>query len=164
MTIGCHPIRSCNINGWTGIIAEDLRDYGFDVFWDVGQRKLYISYYKNPNFKITANYIPEKSDMPVGSRSMNVFKTDIKTYVDGDEVEAFNIGGKTIIYIDWLQCYGNVQWFESERKICYTYIEPWALDLNYTNYDTDTISRESDILYLGHCQHLSFLPFLFLYN
>lgn len=27
------PIRSYNIDGWTGIVAEDLREYGFDVVW-----------------------------------------------------------------------------------------------------------------------------------
>ena len=133
-----HPIRSYNVNGWTGIVAEDLRDYGFDVFWDEEQRTLHITYNFNPDFIIMTDYKPEKSDMPVGSHSMDVFKTDIKTYVDGDEVEAFNIGGRTIIYIDWLQCYGNVQWFEGERKICYTYVEPWAFDLHDTNYDADT--------------------------
>ena len=132
------PIPSYNINGWTGIVAEDLTDYGFDVFWDAEQRELFISYYKNPDFKITADYVPQKSDMPVGSHLMDVFQTDIKTYVDGDEAAAFNIGGRTIIYIDSLQCYGNVQWFENERKICYTYIEPWALDVHHTNYNADT--------------------------
>jgi len=78
------PIPSYNINGWTGIVAEDLTDYGFDVFWDAEQRELFISYYKNPDFKITADYVPQKSDMPVGSHLMDVFQTDIKTYVDGD--------------------------------------------------------------------------------
>ena len=133
-----HPTRSYNINGWTGIVAEDLRDYGFEVSWDEAQRTLFISYYKDPNFKITADYNPEISGMPVGSHSMDVLKTDIKTYVNGTEIEAFNIGGRTIIYIDWLQCYGNVQWFKSERKICYTYVEPWTVDLHNTNYDSDT--------------------------
>ncbi|MCK9477926.1 MAG: hypothetical protein M0R40_00280 [Firmicutes bacterium] len=132
------PIQSYNINGWTGIVAEDLRNYGFEVYWFEEERALYISYYQNPGFTIIADYVPQKNDMPVGSHAMDVFKTDIKTYVAGEEAEGYNIGGETIIFIDWLQCYGDVQWVESERKICYTPVEPWDLDLHNTNYDADT--------------------------
>ena len=36
------PIASFNINGFTYVIAEDLRSYGFTVLWDENARTLRI--------------------------------------------------------------------------------------------------------------------------
>jgi len=143
------PIKSYNINGWTGIVAEDLRDYGFDVNWSQEERTLSVGRYYIPtptyteenwqgNGEITSTFVAEKNTKPIGSFAGNIYATDIKTYVAGDEVTAFNIGGRTIIYIDDLSRFGNVVWYENERKICYNYVEPWNIDLYEVNYEADT--------------------------
>ncbi|MBE7010237.1 MAG: hypothetical protein E7418_01955 [Ruminococcaceae bacterium] len=133
------PIRSFNIEGWTGIIAEDLRDYGFDVIWMPDERALYVDYYPpEAGPQITAQYVPVPNQYPVGSHAMDIYRTDIKTYVNGEEVTAFNIDGQTIIYIDWLQCYGNVVWNEAMRTISYTDVKPWSLRLCEPNPQADT--------------------------
>ncbi len=36
------PIRSMNIDGYTAVVAEDLRQYGFDVVWTPADRKVTI--------------------------------------------------------------------------------------------------------------------------
>ncbi len=122
------PIKSYNINNWTGIIAEDLRDYGFDVDWDNETRKLYIDTSLNPT-TVKANYQFETNDKPNGSHAADVYKTDIKTYVCGKEVNAYNIGGYTVIYIDELQLFGDVIWDEVKREISYTYVPSWSISL-----------------------------------
>lgn len=59
------PIRSFNINGFTGIVAEDLLQYGFGVYYDDVARILEIIMLNN---KITSNYVPEVLSAHVGSK------------------------------------------------------------------------------------------------
>lgn len=125
--INGNPIKSYNINGWTGIKAEDLRQYGFDVEWNSDERTL--SVIKNPTEKCTANYQFEQNIYPIGSRAAYVYKTDIKTFLEGKPVESFNIGGWTIIYIDELQIYGDVIWDSQKREISYRSTTPWQINL-----------------------------------
>ena len=147
-------INSYNINGWTGIVAEELADYGFDVYWNGEERTLSVGrhYIQNPenwpvnwqgDGEVTAGGNLQKNTKPVGSFAGYIYSTDIKTYVSGEEVTAFNIGGRTIIYIDELIRFGNVVWYETERKICYDYVEPWSIDLYEVNYEADTSEKIS---------------------
>jgi len=129
------PIRSFNIDGFTGIVAEDLLQYGFGVKYDDSIRTLEVYRLNN---KITSTYTPEELTAPVGSKKAKIYDTDIKTYVNGNLVQSFNIGGETIIFIDELLCYGEVVWHPEERKICYNYVDSWWINLHET-------SRESDL-------------------
>lgn len=125
--INGNPIKSYNINGWTGIKAEDLREYGFNVEWDADERSLSII--KNPIEKCTSNYQFEHNNYPVGSHAAYVYKTDIKTFLEGKPVSSFNIGGWTIIYIDELQIYGDVIWDPQKREISYRSSIPWQINI-----------------------------------
>ena len=132
------PIHSFNIDGFTGIVAEDLIQYGFGVYYDDATRTLEIIRLNN---QITSDYVPEVLSAPVGSKDKKIYNTDIKTYVDGFLVPSFNIGGETIIFIDDLMCYGEVVWHPEEKKICYNYVESWMLDLHKTNYESDLLQE-----------------------
>lgn len=143
------PIKSYNINGYTGIIAEDLRDYAFDVIWSEEERTLRIgnAFFPTPTYheqnlqgggKITSTFKPEVNSKPIGSFAGNIYSTNIKTYVANEEVKAFNIGGRTIIFIDDLCRFGNVVWHETERKICYDYVEPWNIYLYERDVNAST--------------------------
>lgn len=121
------PIKSYNIDGWTGIVAEDLRDYGFYVDWDESNRTLNIA--TSLINEVTATYQFEENKYQVGSHAAYVYSTDIKTFIAGNEIKAFNIGGQTVIYIDELQFYGDVIWNADKREISYTYCEPWRISL-----------------------------------
>lgn len=122
------PIKSYNIDGWTGVIAEDLRDYGFSVEWNGEKRELNV-YTESELNEVTANYSFPENKKPIGSHAENIYKTDIKTFVNSKEVKSFNIGGQTIIYIDELQAFGKVIWDSNERTISYTYQKPWSISL-----------------------------------
>lgn len=129
------PIPSYNINGQTAIVAEDLAQYGFSVYYDNTTRSLSVDYFENDN-PITANYQPEQNTKPIGSFAAYVYATDIVTYLAGQEVPSYNIDGRTLILIDELEVYGDVTWYPTERKICYTYVPNWSYGIS--NWDTTT--------------------------
>ena len=165
------PIPSYNINGYTGIVAEDLGKYGFDIWYSDAGRILRIKYdIASPN-EITADYILPKNTKAIGSFAANIYETDIttqltywgnrneKSYDAGNRVimevisqtiisqtgnesinvNAYNIGGKSIILMDDLKHYGDVTWYPEERKICFDYVSPptstsWNLNIKDDDY------------------------------
>jgi len=165
------PIQSYNINGWTGIAAEDLKEYGFEIDWFADLRELYISRYSQG--EITAKYSPAENKKEIGSHAAYIYSTDIKTYINGKEIQAFNIDGKTIIYIDYLQCYGNVVWNEKERTICYEYEAPWKIGLGLY-YEGDTqqnisgfkvnVSKSNNGEYEIDGENLPYLSNMYIYH
>jgi len=178
------PIPSYNIDGWTGIVAEDLRDYGFDVYWSGEERTLYISHdffpypeYTEENLQgdgqITATYIPAENTKPIGSFAGHIYATDIKTYVAGDLVHAYNIDGRTIILMDELSRLGDVIWHPDTREIRYAYVPAWSIDLYQPNYEADTTKpiqsfslsakRQEDNTLITEGEHLDYLTYPRLY-
>ena len=163
------PIRSFNIDGFTGIVAEDLLQYGFGVKYDDSIRTLEVYRLNN---KITSTYTPEELTAPVGAKKAKIYDTDIKTYVDGNLVQSFNIGGETIIFIDELLCYGRVIWYPDERKICYNYVDSWSIDLHEINRESDLSQPINSFTlnwqktpdgYVSEGENLDYLDYLRLY-
>lgn len=109
------PIRSYNIDGYTYIIAEELRSYGFDVIWNNDDRTLRI-YRKELTAPIYTKELFDADSDPVSS-SYIIYPTDIKTYLSGTEVNSFNIGGQTVIQIDELSNCGNFEWNAENREV-----------------------------------------------
>ncbi len=130
-------IPSYNIDGYTGIVAEDLENYGFDVTYNDKYRQLRIE--NNFIKEFTASYVPEKNPKPVGTFLSNVYDTDIIVYLSKKLSHTYNIDGKTIILIDDLKEYGNVTWYPEERKVCF-YTKDIYL---HHDYDSDTIKEIS---------------------
>ena len=110
------PIRSYNIDGYTVIIAEDLKNYGFNVNFDNEKRILYVDDVKG---EITSTYTDSAFRGRVGDVAGDVLYTDIDTYINGLPVKSYNIGGYTAIYISDLECFGAVVWNETERTISF---------------------------------------------
>jgi hypothetical protein len=92
------PIRSYNIKGYTAVIVEDLSNYGFYVVWYGTERELTVR--PLASGQLIGGYTPEKNTQPIGSKAMPVYFTDIVTYLDGEKVDSYNVGGRTIIYVD----------------------------------------------------------------
>lgn len=107
-----YPMPAYVIDGYAVIVAEDLRDYCCDVVYDEITRSLYITKAgEDAKFANNAVYSPIRvckiidyydvvSGITVGSYYTDVLYTDIKTYVNGNEVKSFNVNGKTMIVID----------------------------------------------------------------
>lgn len=121
------PIKSYNIEGNTGIVAEDLYDYKFRVnYWDA-YRLLVVNYVKGDRKEYRANYVPEPLDEPVGSIAGQIYPSDISVRVGSTYVKGYNIGGKTIILIDELKEFGEVVWNPEKRTISYSYKDSWSI-------------------------------------
>ena len=116
--VGGKAIRSYNIDGNTAIVAEDLLNYGFGVTWDGEARTLSVT--KGSGEAVGMGDIP-KDTAEVGSYAMDVYATDITTYVDGKKVKGYNIGGYTIIFVDDLAPFGNISWDGNAREIAFEF-------------------------------------------
>ncbi len=82
------------VGGYCTVIAEDLRGYGFDVFWNADEQRLDIS--RNPEYyNIDPAEIPQKgeNDTPYA----DVVRSDVKAYYEGKEIPAYHIDGRTLI-------------------------------------------------------------------
>lgn len=118
-----YPIRSYNIDGNTCVVVEDLMEYGFDVVYDNADRTLRISDARNP---VTSSYVHVPNTNPVGSKAMDVYATDIVTYVKlpgtdiYENVDGQNVNGSTVIVIDKLQPFGNLNWDADARTISFS--------------------------------------------
>ena len=144
--INGHVIRSYNIDGYTAVVAEDLRGYGFWVTWNPSERTLKVVRATNADGSLQypykwAEYDPGVLTHPIGSRAFPIYETDIKTFVAGKEVSAFNIDGETLIWIEDLAPFGDVVWHEKERYIELTLGDPaqiavsgWIKDLTQYSF------------------------------
>jgi len=115
------PITAYNIGGSTLIDAEILNwHYGFEVVWDGEARTLSITDLGNGFVSEQAKsgeLCTSSSDKP-GQVAGNYYATDIVTYVNGRTIEAYNIGGRTLIPAEELIYFGyNVIWNASDKTL-----------------------------------------------
>lgn len=113
--INGYEIPSMNINGHTAIVAEDLRNYGFDVIWSPVDRSLVIK--QKSSKKIKPISIKRNNNSKIGEKIGSVLYTDIKTYIKDSEIKSFNIDGYTVIFIDTLKEFGDIRWNEEKREV-----------------------------------------------
>lgn len=110
-------VPSLNVNGYTAVAAEDLRQYGFDVAWVPQERKIVIRY----SGKKEVHPLPvQKATQPSGTKLADVLYTDITAYYGDHKIPSFNIGGRTAVMLNDLSAFGSVVWFEKERNISFT--------------------------------------------
>ncbi len=114
-------VPSFNIAGRTAVVAENLNacGVGYYVSYNEADRALSISPKgSKDNQRDFFHFDADTSSKPVGTPIMNVLYSDIKTYVDTQMVESFNIGGFTCIYTDELAKHcGTYSWDEASRTV-----------------------------------------------
>ena len=142
--IDASPIESYNYRGYTYFVAEDLIDYGFDVVWDADARTLSIT--REPN--VLSPYfdpaIVNTKKEPVTFRPLfDVLSTDIVTSVAGQVVEAYNIGGKTVIRAEDLGAVANVTYDDAARRITLTAFEPSLAGMAEQSMETGAYLHET---------------------
>lgn len=139
--INHYPITSYNVNDCTVVVAEDLRNYGFDVEWNPDNRSLGIK--RNSATVITPYGTVYKYASKAGQTSMPFLETDIKAYVNGIEVSSYNIGGNTVVNIEDLRPYGEVVWLPETRTV-----KMWIEGLPITDYkpleDVEEVARKEE--------------------
>ena len=63
-SINDYNIESYNINGYSAVVAEELRNYGFYVEWNEKERALYIT--RTSSNTVTSTYIAPEIPTPAG--------------------------------------------------------------------------------------------------
>ena len=119
--INHYAIPSYAVNGQSCIVAEDLRNFGFDVVWDGNARSLTI--YKN--YAVDVAEMSVKKEGAPGTIFAKTLETDIVVYANGNKITSYAINGYTMIPIEELWMFGEVYWVEWERAI-----KLWVDDLN----------------------------------
>lgn len=118
------PVTARNIGGRTAIDAEILNwHYGFDVYWLESQRKLTVT--DKGGIFVSLQAAAGETLEPMNGRSGdiagNYYETDIKTYLNGKEIESYNIGGRTYIVAECMKDHGyDVVWNEEKRTLSIT--------------------------------------------
>ena len=155
--INGYQLESYNVNGLTYIVAEDLRYYGFDVYFDSASRTLSIT----RNYNITT-IDPQRTNpnfwAPANTKKTKILYTDIVTYANNQYIASSNINGKTIINFNDLSRFGYVYYDNSRREISLTLndvntniIHDLAIEFqdNYYNDDWKCLARaKGDLLML----------------
>lgn len=118
------PVTARNIGGRTAIDAEILNwHYGFDVYWLENERKLDITDKGGifVSLQAAAGETLEPMNGNPGDVAGNFYETDIKTYLNGKEIESYNIGGRTYIVAECMKDHGyDVVWDEESRTLSIT--------------------------------------------
>ena len=115
-TINGYKIESYNVNDLTYICVEDLRYYGFDVYYDNATRSL--SFGRSSSTSISPNTTnPKYSSIGSNSQRRPILYTDIVTYANGIYTPASNINGQTIINFNSLSQFGAVSYDNNKREI-----------------------------------------------
>ncbi len=111
--INNYAIPSYAANGQSLIVVEDLVNFGFNVRWDSALRTLFIT--RNSN--ITPNVMDvEKQGVP-GSKLTDLLYTDIIVSANGYTIPSYSINGYTLISLEGLWMFGEINWVESQRAI-----------------------------------------------
>jgi hypothetical protein len=114
--INNHAIPTSITDGKTMVVAEDLRNYGFDVEWDGVNRALYI----NPGRNAYTPLPVAPSAMPVGTFKTHYLHSDIRIFLSGEQVEGFSIDGRMLIDFELLERYGTIVWDGTARSLSLT--------------------------------------------
>lgn len=111
--INNYAIPSYAVNGQSVVVAEDLRNFGFDVIWNGYARSL----------RIARNGASEVSPMAVskayatGEKYTNILETDIGVWTDGHVFTSYAMNGYTMVPIEELTMFGEINWVAGERAL-----------------------------------------------
>ena len=147
--INHYPIPSYNFNGATLIAAEDLKSYGFDVFWNEYKWSLTIS--RNQSNEISSLITFKPAANEVGKRNLTITKTNVLVFTDNYQYASFGgIDGKTLINVEDLRCINGVSvvWVPEINAM-----KVWVdgLEMRET---PQTVMRWKDFKYYDSCNGL----------
>lgn len=136
------PVRSYNYDGFTYVIAEDLSDYGFKVSWNENDRTLDISRDELVFASYCSDFINEKKTGRTYAKLYDVYTTDIKTFINGKEADAYNINGRTIINTADLSEYGIYSYDDRARRVDIKILEKEIENCETENTSNDYTATE----------------------
>ncbi len=126
------------VEGETMIALEDLRDYGFNVYYNDNVRSLFVT----KTGKASADFNPQIPRGTVGKLVGHYYETDIVAYVNSIKVPTYAIDGKLVVSVEELTRYVG-----SSRIMAYVpdgeFFSPTDLltDKYYMKYEYDDSKR-----------------------
>lgn len=117
-------IPSYAANGQSVIVAEDLRNYGFNVEWNLWNKSLTIDQNGRKSYCPTVTKV-----FRTGSFYAAILETDIKVFAGGKQIKSYAIDGRTLIPIEELEVFGAVHWDPVERTV---ELQAWGLGYSYS--------------------------------
>ena len=112
--INNYPISAYGVYGKMAVVAEDLRDYGFDVVWDEAARALHIT--RNSSVMQLTRKDVYKPNYPSGTFFSDIYKSDIKVDYNGTQLQSYALNGYTLIPInDFAAIAGREEWLGDIR-------------------------------------------------
>ena len=111
--INHYAIPSYAVNGQSVIVAEDLRNFGFDVTWNQEDRTLSI-WRNTATQPYQMNF--NKQGAP-NTKFADILATDIRVYAGGKQLTSYAMSGYTMIPMEELNVFGGVYWVANERAI-----------------------------------------------
>ncbi len=126
--INNYPISGYAVNGKMAVVAEDLRDYGFNVIWDAEARALHIS--RNTEVAELVRKDIYDPKFPSGTKYSDIYASDIKVDYNGKQMESYASEGYTFVTVNELaELAGKEEWNGETR----TY-KVWIEGLSQCDY------------------------------
>lgn len=141
------PIQGYAVEGETMIALEDLRDYGFNIYYNDNVRTLFVTKHGQP----TEDFNPQIKRGAVGKKVGNYFETDIVAYVNSIKVPTYAIDGKLVVSVEQLSRYVG-----SSRQLAYVpegeFFSPkdFFTDAYYMTYQYDDSQRLLSLTTVPH--------------
>ncbi|MBE6689601.1 MAG: hypothetical protein E7588_10085 [Ruminococcaceae bacterium] len=111
--INNYAIPSYAVNGQSCIVAEDLANFGFNVYWDGTTMTLSITRANTAH----VNEMSFKKEGESGSKFADTLETEVKVFANDQKLTSYAINGFTMIPMEELTMFGNVQWVPDEAAL-----------------------------------------------
>lgn len=112
--INDYYIPSFSYDNASMIILSDLNYYGFDIIWDETNKKISIIENKNKaRSALSEEEIKKREKNYIGKP---LLYTNIAVYIGNRKIPCFLADNSTIIYINDLSIFGNLNW-DGQNKI-----------------------------------------------
>ncbi len=112
------PCRS--VYGYAAVVAEDLRNFGFDVIWDEENRMLRIT--RNPDY-YTITPMQYEADGVSGEHYADIYGSDINVEYNGKRLSSYCIDGRTLIKIEDLAAEGITFDYDNAMRTLYMSVD-----------------------------------------
>lgn len=112
--INHYPISGYAVDGKMVVVAEDLRDYRFNVIYNNDERALHIT--RNTDVTSLIRKDIYDPDYPSGTKFSDIYESDIKVDYNGIRLQSYAINGYTLIPINDLAALaGSETWISDMR-------------------------------------------------
>ena len=98
--INNYSIPSYAVNCQSGVVAEDLRNFGFDVVWNEYARSLSIS--RNSDYNVYPMHVDKSHG--VGEWYTSILATDISVWAGGKRLTSYAMNGSYSVFGIEAQC------------------------------------------------------------